>query len=84
MAAGTPLVVTALDGIEEIVEDARHGLLVPPGNAPALARAMVILAQDPQLRAQYSAAAQRRVLEFTADKMVERTEDVYRSIGAKA
>src|SRR5439155_2669521 len=39
MAAGTPLVVTALDGIEEIVEDARHGLLVPPGNAPALARA---------------------------------------------
>jgi glycosyltransferase involved in cell wall biosynthesis len=82
MAAGTPLVATALDGIEEIVEDARHGLLVPPGNAPALARAMVILAQDPRLRAQYSAAAQKRVLEFTADRMVEKTEDVYRSIGA--
>ena len=82
MAAGTPLVATALDGIEEIVEDARHGLLVPPGNAPALARAMVILAQDPRLRAQYSAAAQKRVQDFTADRMVEKTEDVYRSIGA--
>jgi hypothetical protein len=44
---------------------------------------MVILAQNPRLRAQYSAAAQRRVLEFTADRMVEKTEDVYRSIGAR-
>jgi len=82
MAAGTPLVATALDGIEEIVEDARHGLLVPPGNAPALARAMVILARDPQLRRLYSAAALRRVMDFTADRMVERTEEVYRSIEA--
>jgi len=83
MAAGTPLVATALDGIEEIVEDARHGLLVPPGNAPALARAMVLLARDARLRADYSAAAQARVLEFSADRMVERTEDVYRSIEAR-
>jgi glycosyltransferase involved in cell wall biosynthesis len=82
MAAGTPLIATALDGIEEIVEDARHGLLVPPGNGPALARAMVIMSQDPQLRARYSAAALTRVLEFTADRMVQRTEDVYLSIGA--
>jgi glycosyltransferase involved in cell wall biosynthesis len=82
MAAGTPLVATALDGIEEIVEDARHGLLVPPGNAPALARAMILLAEDPQLRARYSAAALARVQDFTADRMVERTEDVYRSIEA--
>ena len=81
MAAGTPLVATALDGLEEIVEDARHGLLVPPGNAPALARAIVILAKDPQLRARYSAAALKRVLQFTTDRMVDATEAVYRSIG---
>ncbi len=80
MAAGTPVVATALDGIEEIVEDARHGLLVPPGDAPGLARAIVILARDAQSRARYSAAARTRVLDFTADRMVERTLDVYRSI----
>jgi len=80
MAAGTPVVATALDGIEEIVEDARHGLLVPPGDAPGLARAIVILAGDAQLRARYSAAARQRVLEFTTDRMVERTLEVYRSI----
>jgi len=81
MAAGTPLVATALDGLEEIVEDARQGLLVPPGNAPALARAIVILAEDPRLRARYSAAALSRVMDFTADRMVEKTESIYRSIG---
>ena len=80
MAAGTPVVATALDGIDEIVEDARHGLLVPPGNAPALARAMVLLARDRALRSGYAAAAKERVLEFTADRMVEGTLTVYRSI----
>ena len=48
------------------------------------ARAMIILGQDRQLRARYSAAALSRVMDFTADRMVERTEDVYRSIGARA
>ena len=80
MAAGTPLVATALDGLEEIVQDARHGLLVPPGNAPALGRAIVILARDAPLRARYSAAALQRVMEFTSDAMVEKTERVYQSI----
>jgi glycosyltransferase involved in cell wall biosynthesis len=80
MAAGTPVVATALDGIDEIVEDARHGLLVPPGNAPALARAMVLLARDRALRSGYAAAARGRVLEFTSDRMVEGTLAVYRSI----
>ncbi len=80
MAAGTPVVATALDGIEEILEDARHGLLVPPGDAPGLARAIVVLAGDATLRARYSAAARKRVLEFSADRMVERTAQVYRSI----
>jgi glycosyltransferase involved in cell wall biosynthesis len=80
MAAGTPVVATALDGIEEIIEDARHGLLVPPGNAPALARAMILLARDPALRSRYAAAARERVGAFTADRMVEGTLAVYRSI----
>ena len=84
MAAGVPLVATAVGGIEEIVEDGRHGLLAPPGNVPALARAMALLAADPTLRAELSAAARNHVREFTNERMVERTEAVYRSILAAA
>ena len=84
MAAGVPLVATAVGGIEEIVEDGRHGLLAPPGNVPALARAMALLAADPTLRAGLSAAARNHVREFTNERMVERTEAVYRSILAAA
>jgi glycosyltransferase involved in cell wall biosynthesis len=81
MAAGVPIAATALDGVEEMLEDGRHGLLTPPGNAPALARAMIILASDAGLRARLREAARQRVQEFTADRMVEKTEAVYASLG---
>ena len=80
MAAGLPVAATALDGLEEIVEDARHALLSPPGNAPALGRSIILLASDPALRARLSAAARERVRQFTADTMVEQTETVYHSV----
>jgi L-malate glycosyltransferase len=81
MAAGTPVVATTLDDVQEIIEDARHGLLVPAGNAPALARAIVLLASDVALRSRLADAARQRAQEFSADRMVARTEQVYRSIG---
>ncbi|HEU4402485.1 MAG TPA: glycosyltransferase [Candidatus Polarisedimenticolia bacterium] len=81
MAAGVALAATALEGVEEIVEDGCHGLLTPPRNAPALARAMVLLASDPALRTRLADAARERVREFTAERMVEKTEAIYRSIG---
>ncbi len=80
MAAGVALTATALEGLEEIVEDGRHGLLIPPGNAPALSRAIVLLASDAALRERLVAAARERVREFTADRMVEKTERVYHSV----
>jgi glycosyltransferase involved in cell wall biosynthesis len=84
MAASTPVVATALDGVEEIIEDAKHGLLTPPGDAQALARAMGILTEDASLRARLAAAARERVRDFTLERMVERTEAVYDAIGALA
>ena len=80
MAAGVPLAASALDGLEEIVEDGRHGLLAPVGNAPALARAIILLASDGALRSRLAAAARARVGQFTAERMVDLTETVYRSI----
>jgi colanic acid/amylovoran biosynthesis glycosyltransferase len=63
MAAGTPVVATGISGIPELVEDDVTGLLVPERDAPALARAMIRLAGDPDLRRQLAAAARERVLE---------------------
>ncbi len=80
MAAGVPIAATRLEGLEELVQDGVHALLTPSGNAPALARAMILLASDPALRSRLRAAAAERVHEFTADRMVERTETVYRSL----
>lgn len=80
MAAGVVVAATALEGLEEIVEDRRHALLTPPGNAPALARTIVLLASDPALRERLVVAAREKVREFTADQMVERTERVYHSV----
>jgi glycosyltransferase involved in cell wall biosynthesis len=81
MAAGLPVAATALDGVEEIIQDARHGLLTPPGDAPALARAVVTLSRDGDLRQRLSIEARRRVAEFTIDRMVDCTAEVYASIG---
>jgi glycosyltransferase involved in cell wall biosynthesis len=64
MAAGVPLVATRAGGIPELVEEGKTGLLVPPGDARALADALRRLLRDDRLRASMGAhgrvAAQRR------------------------
>jgi glycosyltransferase involved in cell wall biosynthesis len=45
--AGRPVVVSAAQGLTEIVTDGETGLLVPPGDAPALAAAVAALLDDP-------------------------------------
>jgi glycosyltransferase involved in cell wall biosynthesis len=49
MAAGLPVVSTAVSGIPELIEDDVNGLLVAPEDAEALADAMWRLAKDPAL-----------------------------------
>jgi glycosyltransferase involved in cell wall biosynthesis len=47
MAMGRAVVATAVDGSVELVRPEETGLLVPPGDAPALAAAVLSLARDP-------------------------------------
>jgi glycosyltransferase involved in cell wall biosynthesis len=61
MAAGIPIVSSAIGGTEELIEDGRSGLLVPPGDAPALAAALRRLLEDPRLREQLAEQARERV-----------------------
>lgn len=61
MALGRPVVATAVGGIPELIEDARTGLLVPPGSPGDLAAAIVRLLADPGLRVQLGSAAREAV-----------------------
>jgi glycosyltransferase involved in cell wall biosynthesis len=57
---------TRVSGIPELIEDGATGVLVPPGNPPALARALAGLIRDPARRAALGAAGERRVRSFFA------------------
>lgn len=79
MAQAVPVVATAAGGVPEIVRDGRDGLLVPPGDPEALARALGRLLSDEALRDRLAAAGRRRVAsDFSQDRTVAATEAVYR------
>ena len=78
-AAGTPVVSTDLPtGVPFANPDGVTGLIVPPGDVPALAAALNRLLGDDELRARLGGQAQERALrEFTVPRMVARTMAVY-------
>jgi len=57
MAAGLPIVATAIGGVSEVLGRGSRGLLVPPGDAPAILTALDRLRGDPDLRRSLVAAA---------------------------
>jgi glycosyltransferase involved in cell wall biosynthesis len=61
MAAGAPVVSTAISGIPELIVDGANGLLVEPGDAAALAQAITRLVLDPELGSRLGAAGRRTV-----------------------
>lgn len=80
MAAGVPLVVTAVDGVPDAVgTDAAR--LVPPRDDAALAAALGEVLDDEQLRASMSAAARRRAQELhSVDAMADAYAAVYADV----
>jgi glycosyltransferase involved in cell wall biosynthesis len=81
MAAGLPVVATAVGGTPDVVVQGTTGLLVPPDDATALAAALDRLIHDPDLRRMMGAAGRQRVrARFSAQQMVERTQALYRGL----
>lgn len=86
MAAGVPVVASAVEGMSEILEDGQAGVLVPPGDAPALADALASLLDEPRQMASLRVRAHARQRScYSADSMakgVARAYDELRSVGA--
>jgi len=61
MAAGLPVVATDVSGTRGVMLDGETGLLAPPGDAAALARAIAALLAEPERAARMGAAGRRRV-----------------------
>ena len=80
MAAGLPIVATAVDGNAEAVTDGVNGRLVPPGDAGALAQGVLALLRDPGTAARMGEAGCARVQEFGARRMVERIAQLYEDL----
>jgi glycosyltransferase involved in cell wall biosynthesis len=81
MAAGKPVVSTAVGGVPGVVGDTESTLLVPPGMASLLADAVVRVLRDPELARQLSAAAKARVREkYSLDSMLDQTLALYEEL----
>jgi len=84
MAAGLPVIATAAGGPLEIITGDVDGLLVPPDDASALARAMSRLAADPHLRHALGVAGQVRASDFTPARVAEITTELWAAVAHDA
>lgn len=71
MAAGVPVVATAVGGVAEVVDPPRGGLLVPPDDTVALAEAIALLLSDPARRAAISRSASVSAERFSWDHVAQ-------------
>jgi glycosyltransferase involved in cell wall biosynthesis len=77
LANGTPLVSTDVGGIPDAIVDGETGILVPKGDAAALARGLIELLSDDDRRHRMAVAAQRSASRYTIETMAERVASLY-------
>jgi glycosyltransferase involved in cell wall biosynthesis len=76
LAAGTPVISTAVGGVPEVVHDGENGLLVPPRDPAALAAALRAVLEDNALRDRLAANAQSSVAAISRDAIYGRLEEL--------
>jgi glycosyltransferase involved in cell wall biosynthesis len=81
MEMGKAIVASDVQGSGEVIDDGVHGLLVPAGRPEPIADAIVRLARDRELAGRLGRHARARFFaEFTAEKMIDQTADLYRQL----
>ena len=84
MAAGLPVVASAVGGVPEAVRGGETGTLVPPRDSAALAQALVRLVADPALRSSLGEAGRRRVeREFSLERFEREHLELYRKLARR-
>ena len=83
-ACGVPIVAAKAGGIPEVVIQGKTGVLVPPGDPQALARAVIRLLKERE-EAERMGRAGRRMVEqrFSIDRMVEEYLDLYCQVASR-
>ena len=84
MGQGTPVIASDAVGAVAggLVRDGRNGLVVPAGDAEALATRIRVLARNPELRERLGIAAAEDVAAFSAEAWVEGMRSALRAVGA--
>jgi glycosyltransferase involved in cell wall biosynthesis len=81
MAAGRPIVCSAVGGLKDSVVDERTGLLFPPADVPRLAEVLARITRDNNLRTRLGQAGPQRIAEgFLAEQMVGAHDRLYREV----
>jgi len=81
MAAGAPIVATRVGGTPEAIDDGVNGMLIPPGDPRAMARAVSDLLSDPDRARLLGNAARESINKrFSMERMVSATEQLYQAL----
>lgn len=80
MAAGLPVVTTDAPGCRDVIRHGQDGMIVPPGDAAALAAGMERLMREPALRDELRKKSLRRAEDFSWDRVVDRYVSLYRDL----
>jgi glycosyltransferase involved in cell wall biosynthesis len=81
-AVGRAIVATDVPGCREVVTHLMNGLLVPPRDSKALAAALLVLINDPELRSKMGRENRSKAeTEFANEIIIRQTQSVYDSFG---
>ncbi|MGC8947525.1 MAG: glycosyltransferase family 4 protein [Anaerolineae bacterium] len=83
MAAGLPVVATAVGGTPEVVEDEVSGLLISPGDTNGLRDALVRLLSNESLHRRLVENARVRLANFSLARMIEQTASLLEELGQR-
>jgi len=81
MSAGIPIITTRVGGLPDLITSGKDGMLVPPKDSAALARAIELLLRDAGMRARIGARAQEKIkTNFSFHAMMTHTTRLYNSL----